>query len=220
MKKYALVLSGGGFKGAFQIGALRHWNGILASTAMPVVWEPVPKITLTINGVDVTVDQPVDGGIRNVAPLADVIDEINNDDPSHDYIIIIINCNSGSVNPEEYADANIAGIALRSLQDIAITEIFNNDIAEFLRINDIIHQVQSVQSGLNIQNYDVARGRTAKVLRPFKAIVIQTDPGVLGDALVANEALNARRIAHGEKKAAEALEFIRRSGSDRKLVIV
>ncbi|NUM42443.1 MAG: hypothetical protein HUU45_12520 [Leptospiraceae bacterium] len=31
MKKYALVLSGGGFKGAFQVGALRflkkNWNG-------------------------------------------------------------------------------------------------------------------------------------------------------------------------------------------------
>ena len=195
-------------------------NGILASTAMPVVWEPVPKISLTINGADLTVDQSVDGGIRNVAPLADVIDEINSDDPSHDYTIIIINCNSGSVNPEDYADANIAGIALRSLQDIAITEIFNNDIAEFLRINDIIHQVQSVNPDMNIQNYDVAHGRTTKVLRPFKAIVIQTDPGVLGDALVANEALNARRIAHGEKKAADVLKVFRASGSDQRLVIV
>lgn len=195
-------------------------NGILASTAMPVVWEPVPKITITIDGADLTIDQSVDGGIRNVAPLADVIDEINNDDPGNDYTIVIINCNSGSVNPDEYAEATIAGIALRSLQDIAITEIFNNDIAEFLRINDIIHQVQSVRPDINIHNYNVQHGRTTKVLRPFRAIVIQTDPGVLGDALVANEALNARRFAHGEKKAADVLKVFQDLGRDQRLVIV
>jgi NTE family protein len=195
-------------------------NGILASTSMPVVWEPIKKITLAINGLDLTIGQAVDGGIRNVAPLADVIDEINNDDPQHDYTIVIINCNSGTVNPENYEDATIAGIALRSLQDIAITEIFNNDIAEFLRINDIIHQVQSVHRNFDIHNYNVEQGRTTKVLRPFNAIIIQTDPGVLGDALVANEALNIRRIAHGEKKAEDALTAFRQSGTEPRLVIV
>lgn len=192
-------------------------KGILASTAMPIVWEPVEKISV-LDEIEHTIHQSVDGGIRNVSPLADVIDEINNDDPLNDYTIVIINCNSGVVDYEGYEKANIAGIALRSLNDIAITEIFNNDISEFVRINDIIEQVRFVNPDIRIQNYKLGEGRTDKILRPFKAVIIQTDPGVLGDALVANVALNGRRIAHGEMKAAEALRALRRGDQDLVLV--
>ena len=192
-------------------------NGILASTAMPIVWEPVGKISVLAE-MERTIYQSVDGGIRNVSPLADVIDEINNDDPLSDYTIVIINCNSGVVDYEGYEKANIAGIALRSLNDIAITEIFNNDISEFVRINDIIEQVRFVNPDIRIQNYKLGEGRTDKILRPFKAIIIQTDPGVLGDALVANVALNGKRIAHGEMKAAEALRALQRGDQDLVLV--
>lgn len=192
-------------------------NGILASTAMPIVWEPVEKISV-LEEMAQTIHQSVDGGIRNVSPLADVIDEINNDDPKNDYTIVIINCNSGVVDYQGFEKANIAGIALRALNDIAITEIFNNDISEFVRINDIIEQVRVVNPDIRIQNYKLGEGRTDKILRPFKAIIIQTDPGVLGDALVANVALNARRIAHGAAKAAEALQTLQRGGQDFVLV--
>ena len=195
-------------------------NGILASTSMPIVWAPVAKINVVIDGVDHAIDQSVDGGIRNVSPLADVIDEINKDDPESEYTIIIINCNAGVVDYKEYGDANIAGIALRSLSDIAITEIFNNDISEFLRINDIIDQVKSAHPTLRIYNYSYRQGRMNKVLRPFKTIIIQTNPEMLGDPLVANEALNARRLQHGEEKAAEALQIYRQTGKDPALVIV
>ena len=194
-------------------------NGILASTAMPIVWEPVPAITILVNGRDHNILESVDGGIRNVSPLADVIEEINNDDPAHEYTIIIINCNSGVVDYENYSDANIAGIALRSLNDIAITEIFNNDINEFLRINDIIDQVRFVNPDLAIRNYSVREGRLSKILRPFKTIIIQTDPGVLGDALVANERLNAVRLQHGEEKAAQALALLAGSGSPQVVMV-
>ena len=191
-------------------------NGILASTAMPIVWEPVDKINVRLDAKDRTFDQSVDGGIRNVSPLADIIDEINND-PGNDYTIIIINCNSGEVDDAKYEEANIARIALRSLNDIAITEIFNNDISEFLRVNDIIDQVRAVNADIVIRNYNIREGRTTKILRPFKAIIIQTDPGVLGDSLVANATLNTRRMAHGEQKAAEALKQL---GEGEQLVVV
>lgn len=193
-------------------------NGILASTAMPIVWEPVNKISVSDNAQDKVIDESVDGGIRNVSPLSDVIDEINNDDPGNEYTIVIINCNSGDVDDAKYEEANIARIALRSLNDIAITEIFNNDISEFLRINDIIEQVRSVKPDLEIRNYNIREGRTTKILRPFKAIIIQTDAGMLGDTLVANPALNARRMAHGAEKAAQALRVI--GGGEKKLVVV
>src|SRR5688500_19361952 len=120
---------------------------------IPIVNIPVKKITVVLNGKEHTIDKSVDGGIRNVSPLADVIEEINNDDPQNEYTIIIINCNSGTVNFERYEDANIAGIALRALQDITITEIFNNDVAEFLRINDIIDQVRSAHPGFRSEEH-------------------------------------------------------------------
>lgn len=193
-------------------------NGILASTAMPIVWQPVEKISVEFEGREQTISQSVDGGIRNVSPLADVIEEINNDAPESDYTIIIINCSSGEVDYEEFEKANIAGIALRSLNDIAITEIFNNDITEFLRINDIIEQVRAVDPDIVIRNYKLGEGRIDKILRPFKAIIIQTDPGILGDSLVANVPLNNRRVEHGEKKAAEALELLQ--GGRKDVVVV
>lgn len=186
-------------------------QGILASTAMPIVWEPVARINTSVNGKDHGIDQNVDGGIRNVSPLGDVIDEINLDDPGDDYTIVIINCGSGVIEYERYDDANIAGIALRALNDIAITEIFNNDIAEFLRINDILEQVRSSDPALQIRNYNLREGRTKKILRPFKAIIIQPDPGILGDSLVSNIPLNTRRMDHGRQKAAEALSVLQQN---------
>ena len=195
-------------------------KGVLASTAMPIVWEPVDKIAVVADGRDTIIEQSVDGGIRNVSPLADVIEEINNDDPGNDYTIVIINCNSGDVNYEKYENANIAGIALRSLNDIAISEIFNNDITEFLRVNDIIDQVKAASPSTEIRNYNPRDGRTSKILRSFKAIIIQTDPGILGDSLVSNTQLNLKRIAHGEMKAAGALRVIEQEGRNAPLVMV
>ena len=195
-------------------------NAVLASTAMPIVWEPVEKITVMEGGEDKVFNQNIDGGTRNVSPLGDVIDEINQDDPEADFTIIIINCSSGMVEEGDYSEANIAGIALRALNDISSTEIFNNDLTEFLRINDIIEQVRAVHPGMEIMDYDIRRGRTEKVLRRFKAIIIQPDPGILGNTLVTNSRLNARRMEHGEKKAAEALDILSQSGGKMDLVKV
>lgn len=193
-------------------------QGVLASTAMPIVWEPVENISVYVEGQEQAIRQSVDGGIRNVSPLADVIDEINDDVGGNDYTIIIINCSSGDVDYEEFQNANIAGIALRALNDIAITEIFNNDITEFLRINDIIDQVRLVNPDFRILNYSLRLGRTNKILRPFKAIIVQPDSGVLGDPLVSNVSLNESRIQHGMEKAALALQEFGR-GSERLVVV-
>ena len=195
-------------------------KGILASTAMPIVWEPVARIEALVKGETRSVVQAVDGGIRNVSPLGDVIEEINRDDPQSEYTIIIINCNSGVVDYESYENANIAGIALRALNDIAITEIFNNDVAEFLRINDIIHQAREINPSIEIRHYSLRLGRTDRILRPYKAIIVQTDPGILGDALVSNNDLNLRRMEHGKMKATQALDVLRGDRTDRLDLVV
>ena len=65
-------------------------NGILASTAMPIIWKPVPLINT--NDDQGQQKHSVDGGVRNVSPLGDVIKEINKDLSNDEYTIVIINC--------------------------------------------------------------------------------------------------------------------------------
>lgn len=178
-------------------------QAMLASAAMPIVWEPVSRI----NTLNQQVRNAVDGGVRNVSPLADVIDEINRDASGAEYTIIIINCNDGSVKPADFDQANIAQIALRSLTDIALAEIFNNDLKEFLRINDLLEQADTKCPGLTLFNYDFqTRERSEKPLRHFRAIVIQPASDVLGDTLAANKTLIESRMEHGKQKAEQALE--------------
>jgi NTE family protein len=178
-------------------------NGVLASTSMPIVWEPVKEIyTLSHQAKSC-----VDGGIKNVSPLGDIIEEINLDESDAEYTIIIINCSNGKVEYDDQSDSNIAQIALRSLNDIAITEIFNNDLEQFIRINDILDQVRIMNPGFSLFHYDFENGiRTKKVLKRFKSIIIQPATGILGNTLVANKNIIERRIAHGRQKAEESLK--------------
>ncbi len=176
-------------------------NGILASTAMPIIWAPVEEINTIINQQKCCVD----GGVRNVSPLGDAIKEINHDDSPVEYLIIIINCSSGEIEPDNYEDKNIAQIALRSLDDIAIAEIFNNDIKEFIDKNYILEQVKSYLPDAEIYDYDFKNKTKGKILKHFKTIIIQPGAGVLGDSLLANKFLVEKRIEHGRQKAEQAL---------------
>ncbi len=107
----------------------------------------------------------------------------------------------------DFDNANIDQIALRSLTDIALSEIFNNDLNEFMRINDLLEQTETLCPGLKLFNYNFQnRKRTDTPLRSFKTIVIQPAPDVLGDSLVANKALIEKRKAHGVQKAEQALQ--------------
>jgi NTE family protein len=191
-------------------------NGILASTSMPIIWGPVLEINTILNQQKYSVD----GGIRNVSPLGDVIEEINNDNSVEEYLIIIINCSSSEIEADNYADKNIAQIALRSLVDIAITEIFNNDLEEFIDKNYILEQINKASPGTNIYDYDYKNKKQGKVMKRFKSIIIQPAGNVLGDTLLANNILIDRRIAHGRQKAQQALEQFTSNGSHFTFTIV
>jgi NTE family protein len=191
-------------------------NGILASTSMPIVWDPVEQIN-TINGQQ---KYSVDGGIRNVSPLGDVIREINKDSSNEEYTIIIINCSSGEIIEDNYKSKNIAQIALRSLDDIAITEIFNNDLEQFIDKNFILKQLKDKLPDEDIYDYDYFNKTAGKILKPFNTIIIQPSGDVLGDTLVANDILINRRIEHGRQKAEEALKQYLNDKSSMKFIIV
>jgi len=179
-------------------------EAVLASAAMPIVWEPVPLIETVSGGPAIA--YAVDGGIRNVSPLGDVIKEISKQGGEDTYTIIIINCNSGELPQEDYREKNIAQIALRALIDVAITEVFNNDIKEFMDKNHLIKQVQRRYPGEVLYDYDYKNDRDGHVLKYFNAIIIEPDEQVLGDTLTANATLIKRRQDHGKIKAEQALK--------------
>jgi NTE family protein len=191
-------------------------NGVLASTAMPIIWNPVDKIN-TKNGQQKLL---VDGGIRNVSPLGDVIREINSDTSPDEYTIIIINCSSGEISEDNYEQKNIAQIALRSLNDIAITEVFNNDLGEFIDKNYILKQIKDKLPNEDIYDYDYSGRKQGKILKPFSTIIIQPSGDVLGDTLLANDVLISRRLEHGRQKAEEAMKQYMKDTSKLKLIIV
>lgn len=176
-------------------------KGVLASTAMPIVWSPVAAIE-TEMGI---IPQSIDGGIRDVSPLGDVIDEIVKDDSPEDYTIIIINTSSGKVTEEQYANKNIVQIALRALVDVAITEIFNNDIREFIDKNYILSQVRDKLPDQPIFDYDMDTDGPGNALKFFNSIIIQPETNVLGDTLTATRAQIDYRIRHGRARAEIAL---------------
>jgi NTE family protein len=169
-------------------------NGILASTSIPVIWKPIPQINFKTNGGIVSSTNNVDGGIRNVSPLGDVIKLIN--DEQAEYKIIVINCNSGTVKQEDFGRKSIGEIASRSVYDITLTEIFNNDVNQFIQINELVKQTKQICDNAILTN------KYAKELKTFEAVVINPHKDIeLGSALVANEELINNRINHGKAMA-------------------
>ena len=191
-------------------------DGVLASTAMPVVWPPVEGIETT-NGA---IRQAIDGGVRDVSPLGDVIREIVKDDSPEDYTIVIINTSSGKVEREEFADKNIVQIALRALVDVAITEIFNNDIREFIDKNYLLAQIRDKLPEETIYDYDMETGGRGNALKFFNALIIQPEANVLGDTLTASRSQIDYRKRHGRARAEIALDRHLAKEGERKFTVV
>lgn len=173
-------------------------NGVLASTSIPIVWNPVPSILFRSENKVINSLNNIDGGIRNVSPLGDVIKQIRKE--KEEYKIIIINTNSGTIKQEDFSQKSIGSIAARSVYDIAITEIFNNDVDHFLKINDILSQVKQCADNISIKN------KFEEELKTFDALVINPDKDVdMGSSLVANQSLIELRMAHGHEMAEKAV---------------
>lgn len=100
-----------------------HFKRLLfASTTIPIVWPPH----------ELGNELFVDGGVRNITPLGDVIQY----DPRR---IVIITTEPRDKPPATRSPSNIVDVAQRTL-DIILDETFQNDIRTFLRINDLVRQ--------------------------------------------------------------------------------
>ncbi len=178
-------------------------NGVLASTVMPIVWEPVSDVQLQ----ERTIFQNVDGGLKNVSPLGNLIRVINrSSQPDEEYTVFIVNCSSGQLGFKRMGSSNVVEIAMRALVDIVLDEIFENDLREFLRINDLLLQLEEAGLDVRLRDYDFRTESRGAFLRPFRSVLIQPDAGILGDSLTAGKSATELRIQHGRVKALQAVQ--------------
>jgi NTE family protein len=156
-------------------------KAILASASIPVVWPPV----------DVSTDYPamVDGGVRNISPVGDVLDL----DPDE---IVIINCSPEQPAILPNAPSNVLSIGIRTL-DIMQNEIFVNDMKAFLRINALVKEVE--QQGCVLHN-----PKTGKPYKYYPCQVIEPD-SELGETLDFSKKSIQVALKMGVRRAREVL---------------
>jgi NTE family protein len=163
-------------------------DAILASTIMPVIWSPLD--------VDDQHLAMVDGGVRNITPLGDVL-ALEPDE------LVVINCTPQQPARLDQPPANVLQIGLRSL-DLMMNEIFVNDLRVFQRINALVRQAKD-------KGLELTHPRTGRAYRYIPCHIIDPDYD-LGDTLdFSQETVQASLLA-GVRRAREVLGEVRRGG--------
>ncbi len=155
-------------------------EAVLASTVMPVIWTPVDVSPQFLSMVD--------GGVRNISPIGDVLDQ----DPDE---IVIINCNPETFDALPEPPKDVVKIGLRTL-DILLNELFRSDMQEFLKIN---HMVQEAGSH-NV----ILHNQAGRELKYFDCKIIEPD-SPLGDTLDFSQDTIQNSIKIGMLKAMKVL---------------
>jgi NTE family protein len=156
-------------------------KAVLASTVMPVIWTPV----------DISPEHRsmVDGGVRNITPIGDVLDA----DPDQ---IVIINCGPQSETVLTQPPANVVEIGLRTL-DILLNEVFRSDMDNFQTFNALVKEAES--HGMALHN-----PKNGKVLKYFDCKVIEP-AAPLDDTLDFSQPAIQRSIQAGWERAKAVL---------------
>jgi len=181
-------------------------KAVLASAAMPVIWKPVDNVaSKDENGNLRKHHNLVDGGIRNVSPLGDIIKDINERNESDtDYFVVIINNHSGALEAKKRPKQNFLNVAYRALVDITLNEIFINDIREFTRINDLVLAFEKAQKDALLGcDFDFTNPRNGKKYRKFYYEIIQPE-GFIGTTLDFSKEQITSRLEKGYEEAKKA----------------
>lgn len=135
-------------------------NAVLATGTIPVMFPPVDEIVTK----EYTITNAVDGAIRNVTPLGDAVKYINAQQADYDYHFVVISCHTGK---EEVMTKrpNVLSIAARSMYEIAMNEILQNDIDCFVQINSLVKQAKA--KGVELI------GKSGRALKHFKVKIIK-----------------------------------------------
>jgi NTE family protein len=165
----------------FRPGDAHLDKAVLASTVMPIIWSPVE--------ISPDLQNMVDGGVRNISPLGDVLDA----EPDE---IIVINCNRQAANPLPVAPKNVVEIGQRTL-DLLLNELFISDLREFLRINALVKQAAD-------QDVILVNPSTGMPFKYYECKIIEpVEP--LGDTLDFSQVHVQRSLRLGAERAKQIL---------------
>lgn len=145
-------------------------KSILASASIPLVWSPVKRIR---NKYYETTNL-IDGGIRNVTPFSDAVKYIQQKNDNCDYHFLVITCHNEQLNPMT-KKPNLFKIASRGIYDIALDEIRDTDLKEFLRINSLVKQAKAKGVELKNRHRRVLRDFKVKIIRPARELPFALD---------------------------------------------
>jgi NTE family protein len=155
-------------------------DALLASATIPILWPPV-DISPEFKGM-------VDGAVRNISPLGDVLEA----DPD---VVVIIDCSPPEPPKMDWPPRSMLDIGRRALE-IASHEIFVTDCMEFYRINQNVKQAKAC--GVTLYN------EKGKPFKYYEHFII--DPGEpLGDALDFSKKTISRYMELGRERAKEVL---------------
>lgn len=132
------------------------WNlldAVLASTAIPVVFDPVK-----LDG-----ELHVDGGVRHINPIGKILQDHNPDE-----IIFIATRKFNEPNNRKKVD-DIVNVAEQTLH-IMLEEIFMKDLREFIRINDLVRQAVDQGAVLKKENGEPYKVYKSTLFQPHEPL--------------------------------------------------
>lgn len=157
---------------------------IEASATMPIICEPIESVYTRSSKLS----KLVDGGIRVILPLSQTLEYIKK--TNEDWRIIVINCSSG-ILPPLTGNINLGKIALRSLNDIALNQIFRENLKSAEIVNKFVKQSKK-KSLLGYRNYPL--------------ITVSPEGYSIGDTLDSSKEIIFKRIQLGYSVCAKAIE--------------
>jgi NTE family protein len=134
-------------------------TAVLASTVMPLIWEPV--------NISPAYPSMVDGGVRNISPIGDVLQF----DPDE---IVIINCGSETFDPLPAPPNTVLNIGYQTLE-IMLNELFRGDMGQFQMINGLVKEAAG-------QGVTLHHPTTGQPLKYYDCKIIEPETP-LGDTL-------------------------------------
>jgi len=162
-------------------------RAVLASTVMPIIWEPV--------SLSDQYPEMVDGGVRNISPIGDVLDA----DPDE---VVIINCSPQTFDPLRKAPKDVVKVGLRTL-DILLNELFQSDLREFVRINHLVQEAAA-------QGVTLHHPVSGQPLKYYECKVIEP-LAPLGDTLDFSQQAVQASLQAGVERARQVLNGVKRN---------
>lgn len=180
-----------------QVPGIHNW--VYASCAMPVFFDP-----LLTRATDGTEEQWVDGGVRDVTPLAAALD-------LNPRAVLVVRASPKPKPGAVRTFPNLIKIGLRAV-DILQSEVSANDLANATMINDLI-AARAAQAAA-LAGAGIAGAAAAAILKPFDDeiakyhfVPIRTiePPEEYSETLEFNPAKILKGIAAGRKMVADNL---------------